>query len=198
VVNPPYAHDTDHTVPFLPVSHVFGRVADHFMGMYSGITSSFAESIDTLLDDFKEKRPTMIMAVPRVCEKVYQKIMAQVEEGSALKQKLFFWGQKVGAQVSELRELKKPIPFFLGFQYKIAFALIFKKLQDKLGGRVRYITASGGPTARDIVLFFNSAGIMVVEGYGMTECTAPATMSNLADYRIGTVGPPIPGLDIKI
>jgi long-chain acyl-CoA synthetase len=197
-VDPPYARDTDQTVPFLPISHVFGRIADHFMGLYSGVTASFAESIDTLLEDFSEKKPTMIMAVPRVCEKVYQKIMAQVQEQSKFKQSMFYWGQKVGARVSELRELKKPIPFLLGLKYKIAYALIFQKLQDKLGGQVRYLTASGGPTARDIVLFFNSAGINVVEGYGMTECTAPATMSNLSDYRIGTVGPPIPGLDIKI
>jgi long-chain acyl-CoA synthetase len=161
--------------------------------MYCGITASYAESIDTLLADFEEKRPTMILAVPRVCEKVYQKIIAQVKEQSPFKQKVFYWGQKVGKRISELREKHKTIPFWLQMKYKIAYAAIFKKLQDKLGGRVTWMTASGAPTAEEIIRFFNAAGITVIQGYGMTECTAPATMQSMADYRIGTTG-----MDIKI
>ncbi|RPI91417.1 MAG: long-chain fatty acid--CoA ligase, partial [Spirochaetales bacterium] len=84
------------------------------------------------------------------------------------------------------------------FKYFIAFQMIFKKLQNALGGRVRWMTASGAPTAKEIIQFFNGAGIQVIEGYGMTELTAPGTMSNLADYRIGTVGKPLPGVDIKL
>lgn len=184
--------------PFLPLSHVFERIAGHFYGMYCGITSSYAQSIDTLLADFEEKRPTMILAVPRVCEKVYQKIIAQVKEQSSFKQKVFYWGQKVGSRISRLREDHKQIPLFLQLKYKIAYAIIFKKLQDKLGGRVTWMTASGAPTAPEIIRFFNAAGITVIQGYGMTETTAPATMQSLADYRIGTTGKPIPGQDIKI
>ncbi|MGA2781214.1 MAG: long-chain fatty acid--CoA ligase [Smithella sp.] len=197
-IQPPFASDKDCTVPFLPLSHVFERIAGHFNGMYCGITSSYAESIDTLLADFEQKRPTMILAVPRVCEKVYQKIMAQVKEQSPFKQKVFAWGQKVGSHISELREKHKRIPLFLKLKYKIAYAVIFKKLQDKLGGRVTWMTASGAPTAEEIIRFFNAAGITVIQGYGMTETTAPATMQSLADYRIGTTGKPIPGEDIKI
>ena len=197
-IEPHFASDTDVSVPFLPLSHVFERAAGHYYGMYVGITAHYAEGIDTLLQDFKEKRPTIILAVPRVCEKVYQKILMQVEEQPPLRQKVFFWGQKIGARISELREAKKPIPLSLKLKYNIAFKMIFQKLQDALGGRVRWMTASGAPTSREIILFFNSAGIQVVEGYGMTECFAPATMSNLADYRIGTVGRPLPDVDIKI
>ncbi len=197
-IQPPFASDKDCTVPFLPLSHVFERIAGHFNGMYCGITSSYAESIDTLLADFEEKRPTMILAVPRVCEKVYQKIMAQVKEQSPFKQKVFAWGQKVGNRISERREKHKRIPLFLKLKYKIAYAIIFKKLQDKLGGRVTWMTASGAPTAEEIIRFFNAAGITVIQGYGMTEATAPATMQSLADYRIGTTGKPLPGMDIKI
>jgi long-chain acyl-CoA synthetase len=197
-IKPPFASDKDCTVPFLPLSHVFERIAGHFYGMYCGITASYAESIDTLLADFEEKRPTMILAVPRVCEKVYQKIMAQVKEQSPFKQKIFAWGQKVGNRISERREQHKRIPFLLKLKYKIAYAIIFKKLQDKLGGRVTWMTASGAPTAEEIIRFFNAAGITVIQGYGMTECVAPATMQSLADYRIGTTGKPIPGMDIKI
>ena len=197
-IKPPFASDKDCTVPFLPLSHVFERIAGHFYGMYCGITASYAESIDTLLADFEQKRPTMILAVPRVCEKVYQKIMAQVKEQSPFKQKIFAWGQKVGNRISERREKHKRIPLFLKLKYKIAYAAIFKKLQDKLGGRVTWMTASGAPTAEEIIRFFNAAGITVIQGYGMTEATAPATMQSLADYRIGTTGKPIPGMDIKI
>ncbi|MCP4678595.1 MAG: long-chain fatty acid--CoA ligase [Deltaproteobacteria bacterium] len=197
-VQPPYAHDTDHTAPFLPVSHVYGRVADHFMGMFEGITSSYVESLDTVVDDIKEVRPHMVMAIPRVLEKIYYKTLSKVHEQPKYKRAIFYWGQKVGQEIGELREAKKPIPLGLRLKYKIAYFMIFNKLQDALGGRVRYITASGGPTAREVQLFFNAAGIMVVEGYGMTEATAPVTMSNLADYRLGTTGPPIPGLDVKI
>ena len=197
-MKPHFASDKDCTVPFLPLSHVFERIAGHFYGMYCGITASYAESIDTLLADFEEKRPTMILAVPRVCEKVYQKIMAQVKEQSPFKQKVFAWGQKVGNRISERREKHERIPLFLRLKYKIAYAAIFKKLQDKLGGRVTWMTASGAPTADEIIRFFNAAGITVIQGYGMTEATAPATMQSLADYRIGTTGKPIPGMDIKI
>ena len=124
----------------------------------------------------------MILAVPRVCEKVYQKIITQVKEQSPFKQKVFHWGQKVGNQISQLREKHKRIPVLLKLKYKIAYAIIFKKLQDKLGGRVTWMTASGAPTAQEIIRFFNAAGITVIQGYGMTETHGPGTMQSLADY----------------
>ncbi|PKL37222.1 MAG: long-chain fatty acid--CoA ligase [Spirochaetae bacterium HGW-Spirochaetae-1] len=197
-VEPHYAYDTDQTVPFLPLSHVFERVAGHWYGMYVGITSSYAESIDSLLSDLAEKRPTVVLAVPRVCEKVYQKIIAKVEEASPFKQKVFYWGQKVGSRISEFREARKRIPLLLRIKYKIAYKMIFANVQNALGGRVRWMTASGAPTAKEIIQFFNAAGIMVISGYGMTETCAPATMQNISHYRIGTTGAPIPCTEIKI
>ncbi|MBF0120476.1 MAG: long-chain fatty acid--CoA ligase [Desulfobacterales bacterium] len=197
-VTPKYAADKDQSVPFLPLSHVFERAAGHFYGMYVGITSSYAESINTILQDIQEKKPTIMLAVPRVCEKVYQRILMQVEKQPSWRKDIFYWGHKIGTEISALREAKKNVPMLLDIQYKIAYFLIFKKLAEALGGRVRWMTASGAPTSREIILFFNAAGIQVIEGYGMTECFAPATMSNLADYKIGTVGRPIPGVDIKI
>jgi len=195
---PQYAVEGDSSVPFLPLSHVFERVAGHWYGMFVGITSSYAESIDTIVRDIQDKKPTVVLAVPRVCEKVYQRIINQVQESPVWKQKVFYWGQKIGSRISECREQKKKISPYLKLRYKIAYKMIFENLNRALGGRVRWMTASGAPTAKEILHFFNAAGIMVIEGYGMTECTAPATMSNLADYRIGTVGRPLPGVDIKI
>ncbi len=197
-VQPPFANDQDVLVAFLPLSHVFQRIPGHFYAMHRGITVSYAQSIDTLLADFEEKRPTMILAVPRVCEKVYQKIITQVKEQSPFKQKVFHWGQEVGNQISQLREQHKPIPALLQLKYKIVYAIIFKKLQDKLGGRLKWMTAAGAPTAPEIIRFFNAAGITVIQGYGMTETTAPASIQSLADFRIGTTGKPMPGQDIKI
>lgn len=197
-VRPRYGFETDQTVPFLPLSHVFERIAGHFYGMYVGLTASYAESMDTIVQDIQEKKPTEILAVPRVCEKVYARITMQVREQPKWKQKIFYWGQKVGQKISERREHKKRIGILLKLKYKIAYAMIFKKLAQALGGRVRWMTASGAPTAKEIIQFFNAAGIMVVEGYGMTELTAPATMSNLADYRIGSVGKPLSCNQVKI
>jgi len=197
-VKPPYADDRDRTVPFLPLSHVFERVAGHFYGMFLGVTASYAGSIETVLADVQEKKPTIILAVPRVCEKIYQKILDEVKKQPTWKQKIFYWGHRAGATISEHREKKRDVSFTLKLKYRLAYALVFKKLREALGGRVRWITASGAPTSREIILFFNAAGIMVIEGYGMTECCAPATMSNLADYRIGTVGCPLPGVEIRL
>lgn len=197
-ITPKFADDTDQAVPFLPLSHVFERAAGHYYGMYKGITSSYAESVTSVLADFADKRPTIILAVPRVCEKVYQKILMQVARQPPWRRRIFRWGHAIGVRISALREARQPVPTMLRLQYRLAFILIFRKLRQALGGRVRWMTASGAPTAREIILFFNAAGIQVLEGYGMTECFAPATMSNLADYRIGTVGKPLPGVDIKL
>ncbi|WP_028326075.1 AMP-dependent synthetase/ligase [Desulfatirhabdium butyrativorans] len=197
-IHPKFANDTDQAVPFLPLTHVFERAAGHFYGMYVGITSSYAESINTLLADFAERKPTIILAVPRVCEKVYQKILLQVQSQPKWKQKIFHWGHDIGLRISALREAHQPIPPLLKWQYDVAYRMIFQKLRDNLGGRVRWMTASGAPTSRDIILFFNASGITVIEGYGMTECFAPATMSHLDDYKIGTVGKAIPGVSIRI
>ncbi len=197
-VRPRYGFETDQTVPFLPLCHVFERIAGHFYGMYVGLTSSYAEGIETIVRDIRDKRPTVILAVPRVCEKIYQGIMLQVSQSPPWKRKVFAWGQGVGREISRLRESRQAAPSLLKLKHRLAYALVFRKLKEALGGRVRWITASGAPTAREIIQFFNAAGITVIEGYGMTECTAPATMSNLADHRIGTVGRPLPGVDIQL
>ncbi|MCP4134715.1 MAG: long-chain fatty acid--CoA ligase [bacterium] len=197
-VEPHYATDEDQTVPFLPLSHVFERVAGHWYGMYVGITASYAQSIETLLDDFLEKKPTIILAVPRVCEKVYQRIIEKVNAAPAFQKLVFYWGHRVGNKISACREIKQQPSILLRWKYKIAYKLVFRNLMDALGGRVRWMTASGASTGEKIIRFFNGAGIMVIQGYGMTECCAPATMQNVAHYKIGSTGEPIPGMDIKI
>lgn len=197
-VRPPFADDTDHVVGFLPLSHVFERIPVHYFVMYIGITKSYAGSMNTLLEDIQEKKPTIMFAVPRVLEKIYQKMSLTIREKPPAVQKLFAWAQKVGDGVSKYKEEKKSPPLGLRIKHKIAYLLVFKKLQDALGGRIRWMCAAGAPIAKEIVNFFNAAGIFVLEGYGMSELSGGACLSNLNDFRPGSVGRPLPGIDIKI
>ncbi len=192
------ADETDETVPFLPLCHVFERIAGHFYGMRVGVTAHYAQDFNTIVEDIQAKRPTIVLAVPRVCEKVYAKIQAQVKQQPPIMQKVFKWATAVGARVSKLKEKKQPIPPLLNIQYKIAYNLVYKKIAMALGGRVRWMTAAGAPLSREIADFFNAAGVFVIEGYGMTESTAPATLNTITDYKLGTTGKPLPCNEIRI
>ena len=192
------AYETDVTVPFLPLCHVFERIAGHFYGMKVGVTAHYAQSLETIVEDIKTKKPTIILAVPRVCEKIYARIVSQVKQQPAWKQRVFAWAGHIGARVGVLRERKKPVPPLLAWQHKLAFNLVYKKLNDALGGRVRWMTAAGAPLSREIADFFNASGIFVIEGYGLTETTAPATLNVIDDYRFGTTGKPLPCNEVKI
>jgi len=192
------AYDTDVTVPFLPLNHVFERVAGHLYGMHKGITTHYAQDFDTIVEDIAAKKPTIILAVPRVCEKVYARIISEVREQPQWKQSVFNWAKDVGARVSKLKERKEHVPLILGLQHKVAYQLVYKKLREALGGRVRWMTASGAPIAREIVDFFNAAGIFVIEGYGMTETTAPVSLNTINEYKFGTAGKPLPCNQVRI
>lgn len=181
---PPYGYETDNVVGFLPLSHIFERVPVHFYVMFKGITKAYVESIETAVVDIKEKKPTILFAVPRVLEKIYQKMLHTIREKPPVVQKLFAWAQGVGDNVSTYKEQNKKVPLEFRIKHKIAYALIFKKLQEALGGRLRWMCAAGAPIAREIVNFFNGAGIFVLEGYGMSEVGGGATLSNLNDFSL--------------
>ena len=192
------AYETDVTVPFLPLCHVFERVAGHFYGMKVGITAHYAQSFETIVEDIQTKKPTIILAVPRVCEKIYARIVSQVKEQPAWKQQVFSWATDVGARVGALRERQKPVPPLLNLQHSIAYRLVYRKLNDALGGRVRWMTAAGAPLSREIADFFNASGIFVIEGYGLTETTAPVSLNTIGRYRFGTTGKPLPCNQVRI
>lgn len=197
-VEPKYGYDTDNVVGFLPLSHIFERVPVHLYAMFKGIMKHMAGNMDTLVEDIQTKKPTILFAVPRVLEKIYQKMLLAIREKPPVVQKLFAWAQGVGDSVSTYNEQKKAVPLGLRIKHKIAYALVFKKLQHALGGRIRWMCAAGAPIAREIVNFFNAAGIFVLEGWGMSETTGGGTLSNLDDFSPGSVGRPLPGMDIKI
>jgi long-chain acyl-CoA synthetase len=197
-VSPKYGYDTDNVVGFLPLSHIFERVPVHYYVMYRGITKSYAGSMETLVEDIKAKQPTIMFGVPRVHEKIYQKMLGEIKEKPPIVQKLFAWAQNVGNEVSLCVQEKRPVPASLKLQHKLTYAVVFKKLQEALGGRIRWFCAAGAPIQKEIVNFFNAAGIFVLEGYGMSEVAGGATLSNLDDFFPGSVGRPLPGFDIKI
>ena len=182
---------------FLPLAHSFARM-ESFLGPYLGLTTAFAENLDKVAENLREVRPHFICSVPRVFEKVYAKILAGVAAGSPLKKRIFHWALGVGRQVSQLQQEKRPIPRGLALKHRIAHRLVFTKLHQALGGRLRFANSGGAPLSREIAEFFHAAGILVLEGYGLTE-TCPALTFNRAElFKFGSVGQPLPGVELRI
>jgi long-chain acyl-CoA synthetase len=182
---------------FLPVAHSFGRL-ESFTGPYRGLTTAFAESIDRLAQNLPEVRPHFICSVPRVFEKVYAGVMAKGEAGSPLRKKIFHWALGVGTEVSRLEQARTPVPAVLRLKYRAAEKLVFSKLRAALGGRLRFAVSGGAPLSKEIAQFFHAAGILILEGYGLTE-TCPALTFNREDnFKFGSVGQAEPGVELKI
>ncbi len=182
---------------FLPLAHSFARL-EVFLGLYLGLTTAFAESIDALPDNMQEVRPMFMFSVPRVYEKMYARVMAMGASGSPLKQKIFQWSVNVGRQVSALQQRQQPIPAALQWKQGVAHRLVFSKLHARVGGRLRYFISGGAPLAQEIAEFFHAAGILILEGYGLTETCPALTGNRPGHYKFGTVGQAFPGVDIRI
>src|SRR5262245_26862068 len=182
---------------FLPLAHSFARL-ESFLGVTHGLTTAFAENLDKVGDNLRETRPHFICSVPRVFEKVYGRILAGVEAGSPAKKKIFNWAVSVGRDVSRHQQRGQPLPAALELKRKIAHKLVFSKLHAALGGRLQWAVSGGAPLSRDIAEFFHAAGILLLEGYGLTE-TCPALTFNRPDrYKFGSVGQSLPGVQLKI
>src|SRR6266496_16164 len=182
---------------FLPLAHSFARL-ESFIGVHRGLCTAFAENIDKLRDNLPETRPHFICSVPRVFEKVYAGAMARAEGGSPIKRKIFHWAVGVGKEVSRLKQAGQPVPAALAIKYKIAEKLVFSKMQAALGGRLRFAVSGGAPLSREIAEFFHAAGILILEGYGLTE-TCPVLTNNREDsFKFGSVGRALPGVEIKL
>jgi long-chain acyl-CoA synthetase len=189
--------DGDTHLLFLPLAHSFARL-ESFIGVHRGLTTAFAENIDKLRDNLPEVKPHFICSVPRVFEKVYAGVIAKAEAGSPLKKKIFHWAVSVGREVSKLQQAKKPVPAGLAFKHRIAHKLVFSKLHEALGGRLRFAVSGGAPLSKEIAEFFHAAGILILEGYGLTETCPSLTFNRLDNFRFGSVGQAQPGVEIKI
>jgi long-chain acyl-CoA synthetase len=182
---------------FLPLAHSFARLIE-YVGLAAGTTTAFARSIDTLAADLASARPHLVPAVPRIYEKLYARIHAVRDEGSRVKQALFDWAVGVGREQSRHVRDGQPVPALLALQYALANRLVFARIHRLLGGNIRYMTSGGAPLARDIAEFFHAIGILILEGYGLTETTPVLTVNRPDGYRFGTVGRPLDCCEVRI
>jgi long-chain acyl-CoA synthetase len=191
------AEEGDVNLLFLPLAHSFARL-EAFLGLYMGFTTAFAESVEALAANMREVRPMLVFSVPRVYEKIYARVQATGTSGSPLKRALFQWCVGVGRQVSSLQQRRQPVPAGLRLRQRLAHQLVFKTLHQAVGGRLRFFVSGGAPLAQEITEFFHAAGILILEGYGLTE-TCPALASNSYDcYKFGTVGRALPDVELRI
>ena len=186
----------DSLLSFLPLSHILQRVVDTFALLY-GFTIAYAESLETLGDNLREIRPTHIVAVPRVYEKIHGRIHAGVQQGSVLKRGIFNWAVVVGRRFNQAEASGGAAPA-LAFQHRLATALVFKKIHAATGGNIGFYVSTGAPLAKGLAEFFDAIGIRIIEAWGMTELTGAATANTRSDFRFGSVGKPGTGVKLKI
>lgn len=188
----------DTCLSFLPLSHVFERMAGYYMMLRQGATIAYAEGIDSVPFNLREVRPTILISVPRLYEKMYARIMDRVVSSPWPKRKLFLATLAIRRRQVAREQAGQPVSPWLKLFAGAARKLLHGKLQDPLGGRLRYFVSGGAPLARDVAEFFLAAGIPIYEGYGLTETSPVIAANTSAALRLGTVGRPIPGTRVQI
>lgn len=186
----------DQNLTFLPFAHILGRI-EIWAHIYIGYQMAFAESIDALRVNLKEIRPTFVISVPRIFEKIYAAVLAQAES-KKLRKKIFDWFLKVGRQVASYRETHQAIPITLLGEWEIAKRLVINKVVEAFGGRLRFAISGGAPLSKELSEFFYSCGVLILEGYGLTETTAAIFVNTPYHYKFGTVGIPVGDVKARI
>ena len=189
--------ETDLEFRWLPMAHSFGKVLMSTQ-MACGFAAAIDGRVDKIVDNLGVVRPTFMGAAPRIFEKAYARIITmQAAEGGA-KEKIFNKAFEVGLKVDKLKREGKPVPTVLGVQHKVFDKLVFHKVRDRFGGRVRFFISGAAALNRDIAEWFHAAGIVILEGYGLTETSAGSFVNLPSDYRFGTVGPVFVGSQVKL
>ena len=189
--------ESDSCLAVLPLSHILERMVDNYF-LDTGVTINYAESIEAFGPNLLEVRPTIVVAVPRLYEKVYARVLENALGGGAAKRRIFLWAKQVGEQWAAHRLAGVPVPLGLALRHAIADRLVFRKLRARTGGRIKLFVSGSAPLSAEIARFFYSAGLPVMEGYGLTETSPVLTLNPLERLKFGTVGKPIPGVQIKI
>lgn len=188
--------DTDLSLSFLPYAHILGRI-EHWGHAYIGFTMAYAESLEKIRGNLEEIRPTFLISVPRIFEKIYSAISTQMDS-SPVKKKLFDWAVGIGREITDLKLTHQTIPLDLLATYEIARRLVLSKVGAAFGGRLRFAISGGAPLSQEISSFFHAAGVLILEGYGLTETTAAVAVNTPFNYKFGSVGRPIGDVEFKI
>jgi long-chain acyl-CoA synthetase len=188
----------DTCLSLLPLSHSFERMAGHYTMFHGGVTINYAEGIEQVPVNLLEVKPTVVLSVPRLFEKIYARVLENALAGGALKRRIFFWARRNAEAWADLKLAGEAIPPALAFKKATADRLVFSKLKARTGGRVRYFVSGGAPLSPEIAKFFYAAGIPILEGYGLTETSPVISVNTLEELKIGSVGRPIPGVDVRI
>jgi len=182
---------------FLPLAHSLGRL-EHFLSFDAMAVSAFARSLQTVAEDLAVVRPEIMVSVPRLYEKFYARVLAKVEEEGGLKQAIFGWAIAVGREASRVRQGGKAVRGFLALKNAVADRLVFRKIRERMGGRLRFFISGGAPLSREIAEFLHALGVLILEGYGLTETSTVTSVNRLERYKFGTVGKALPGTEIRI
>ena len=182
---------------YLPLAHNYGRLI-HLQAVYVGYTLAFCRDPLRVADGLLAVKPTILPSVPRVYEKIHGALVAKMDEARGVKRALGQWALGVGREASVLRQAGKPLPPGLALRHRIADRLVYAKVKARLGGRLRVANSGGAPLSREIIEFFHAFDILILEGYGLTECTTACSVNRPDRYKFGTVGPPLPGFEVKL
>ncbi|MFT5433771.1 MAG: long-chain acyl-CoA synthetase [Myxococcota bacterium] len=187
----------DLSIVFLPLAHSLQRVAG-YTGLSSGARGVFAERIDKIVDHMREFHPTVQAAVPRIYEKIHARIMARVEDAPPVRRKVFDWAFDIGMTVAAKRRRKERIGRVLTAQHVVADRAVFTKIREVFGGNIRFLISGAAPISLNLLEFFDACGLTILEGYGLTETTGPATVNTLSTVKFGTVGRPLDICEVRI
>jgi long-chain acyl-CoA synthetase len=194
---PDHGSADDVLLLYLPLAHNYGRLV-HLSAPYVGYTTAFLPEPLEVARAMPQVRPTILPSVPRIYEKVHTAVTSTFAEATGARRRLIDWSLGVGRRASELRQQGRPVPRGLATQVAIADRLVFSKVKERLGGRLRIPISGGAPLAKEVAEFFDAMGIRIREGYGLTECTTAATTNTSERTRFGTVGPALPGFELRV
>lgn len=197
VIDPLGMSPGDTSLSFLPLSHIFERMVDYLM-FAAGVSIAYVESMDTIAQNMKEVRPTIVVAVPRIYEKIHARITDTAVRAGGAKRAIFLWAVAVGERWTEVVLSGRKPGMLLALEHRIADKLVFGKVREAVGGRLRFFISGSAPLSTEISRFFYSAGLIILEGYGLTETSPVIAVNTPQHVTIGTVGAPIAGVEVKI
>lgn len=191
-------NENDTLLSFLPLSHVFERTAGYYFVLSVGGCIAYAENIEAVPKNLVEVRPTVVTGVPRFYEKFHERVLAALQQAPPLKKAVFHWALKIGEEYGHFLRRREYPPVGLRFKRRIADRLVFRQIKERMGGRIRFFVSGGAPLSPAVAEFFFACGVLIIEGYGLTETSPVIAANRPAQFKFGTVGIPLPGAEVTI